>query len=394
MIIKIASDNPNLSYILSKNPASGLFIKPIRAGFALGKYISDTTYVLAYEEAKDSDSFEKEDSYLHYQKYCNPSAALNLLRTLSCVTQDSYKQYETEPFRNSINIPCICLNNLPSTVLQTKGVEVDVQPIDNTNLCTLTIYTDGSLIDTLRYLAIIIFLSTLKQDQYYTWDQVSVYMTLISKLPFVPFSVRHRFRGILKHNFVHDAVKLLNTESTTLSPIGNMEEQRKAFVSNHVKYRTVLDIGCNIGKYIKPSKATKYIGVDILESALHKAQLKAQDYGIEHSFFTHYKEALESLTEDTTVLLIEVIEHIEYNEMLELLQLVKANEYVKQLLLSTPNKDFNQYLGIQEGEVRYFDHLFELTEEEFVSILGKPLQWGDRHQGHCMTLYINQELNP
>ncbi len=42
---------------------------------------------------------------------------------------------------------------------------------------------------------------------------------------------------------------------------------------------------------------------------------------------------------------------------------------VKSLLLTTPNKDFNQFYKIEEDDNRHDDHKFELTDTEFKSFV-------------------------
>ena len=224
---------------------------------------------------------------------------------------------------------------------------------------------------------------------------MNVYANIITKNDSIPFIVRHRFRGILEDNMSKKVVPLLNNDHIKLSNIGRNEQQRFAFVSTHIKYRdSVLDIGCGPGKYIKVSKATKYIGVDIDENVLAKAKSKAEYLGVQGSFYSNWNIALEQLTEPTTVLLIEVLEHVEYDEALNIVLACKKNPYVKQILVSTPNKNFNKYFNLGPNDVRYEDHLYEFTEVDFKFIFSTHvIAWGDSVDNMPMTLYANINLN-
>ena len=356
MIIKLISTNTNFSYVLDKNPNSGLFVKPLRQGLCIGKFIDNRTYINAFEDGVNEDSFGGENgNYLTYKSYCSVEAALSILiTTFDCIKKDKNKEHETHVYLNSIEIFCIDLNNFDASLFSTDYITVTINKIEDSNLVNLTVTNIGSFIDLIRYLCVILFMFSLKGDSYFTWDQVKVYANIINKSDFIPFVVRHRFRGILEDNLAKKAVPLLNNQSIKLSNIGRNEQQRFAFVSQYIKYRnSVLDIGCGPGKYIKVSKATKYIGVDIDTKCIEKAQTKASYLNVEASFYTDWNVALEQLKEPTTVLLIEFIEHIERENAVDLIKLLIANVNVKQILISTPNKDFNKYFNIADDAVRY-----------------------------------------
>lgn len=396
MIIKVNSSNSNLSYILNKNPNSGFLIRDCRKGFIVGKYVNPLTYVAVFEEGVAQNSFEKEGNYLVYRGYCSAESALTVLTTLfDCIKKDSNNKYEEGPSLNTITIECLDVDVKHLSIFNTENFNITSYLIsDNCSLVQLNVTNNGSLIDLLRYTSLILFMQLVKDNvSYLTLDQVNVYANIINKNDNIPFIVRHRFRGILEDNMSKKVVPLLNNNHIKLSNIGRNEQQRFAFVSTHIKYRdSVLDIGCGPGKYIKVSKATKYIGVDIDENVLAKAKSKAEYLKVEGSFYSNWNTALEQLTEPTTVLLIEFIEHIEKDEAMLLLETLMLNKYVKQILISTPNKDFNMYFNLGPNNVRYEDHLYEFTQDEFNRLPGDSINWGDSVNNRPMTLYKNIEL--
>ena len=396
MIIKVNSSNSNISYILNKNPNSGFLIRDCRKGFIVGKYVNPLTYVAVFEEGVAQDSFEKEGNYLVYRGYCSAESALTVLTTLfDCIKKDSNNKYEEGPSLNTITIECLDVDVKHLSIFNTENFNITSYLIsDNCSLVQLNVTNNGSLIDLLRYTSLILFMQLVKDNvSYLTLDQVNVYANIINKNDNIPFIVRHRFRGILEDNMSKKVVPLLNNNHIKLSNIGRNEQQRFAFVSTHIKYRdNVLDIGCGPGKYIKVTKATKYIGVDIDENVLVKAKSKAEYLAVEGSFYSNWNIALEQLTEPTTVLLIEFIEHIEKDEAMLLLETLMLNKYVKQILISTPNKDFNMYFNLGPNNVRYEDHLYEFTQDEFNRLPGDSINWGDSVNNRPMTLYKNIEL--
>ena len=397
MIIKVNSSNSNLSYILNKNPNSGFLIRDCRKGFIVGKYVTPLTYMAVFEEGVGQDSFEKEGNYLVYRGYCSAESALTVLTTLfDCIKKDSNNKYEEGPSLNTITIECLDVDVKHLSIFNTENFNITYHSIaDNCNLVQLNVTNNGSLIDLLRYTSLILFMQLVKDNvSYLTLDQVNVYANIINKNDNIPFIVRHRFRGILEDNMSKKVVPLLNNDHIKLSNIGRNEQQRFAFVSTHIKYRdSVLDIGCGPGKYIKVTKATKYIGVDIDENVLAKAKSKASYLAVESSFYSNWSIALEQLTEPTTVLLIEFIEHIEKVVAMLLLETLVLNKHVKQILISTPNKDFNMYFNLGPNDVRYEDHLYEFTQDEFNRLPGDSINWGDSVNNCPMTLYKDIQFN-
>jgi hypothetical protein len=69
------------------------------------------------------------------------------------------------------------------------------------------------------------------------------------------------------------------------------------------------------------------------------------------------------------VILSEVLEHIEKDEALKLLQALRQVE-VNKLIITVPNKDFNEFYGMAETEFRHDDHKWEPTYDEWVKFLG------------------------
>lgn len=395
MIIEINSSNKDLGYILNKNPASGLTVKGLRKGFIFGKFIGPLTYVCGFEEGVNQDSFEKEGNYLIYKGYCSAEAALAVLTNLfDCLTKEGNRQYEDGSSLNTITIKCIEVNDKNIFTFNNNSIKLASYSVaDDCSLVRLDFTNNGSLIDLIRYTCLFLYMQVVNDNVgFLQIDQAKLYANIIKKDDSIPFIIRHRFRGIFEQNMAKNIVPMLCNDSIKLSNIGRNENQRMAFVSQHIKYKSVLDIGCGLGKYIKVSKATKYIGVDIDERVLERAKAKASYTNVEASFYTDWIEGVKQLTEPTTVLLIEFIEHVEKDLAMLILEQLCLNKYVNQILISTPNKDFNKYFYIDDDKLRFDDHIYELTEEEFKKLPGDDIKWGDSVDNCYMTLYKNIEF--
>ena len=74
------------------------------------------------------------------------------------------------------------------------------------------------------------------------------------------------------------------------------------------------------------------------------------------------------IQEGTDVLLTEVIEHLTYDDAKKLLQFL-SDSMAKNIVVTTPNRDFNKFYDIPDGEMRHEDHQFELTYDMFRELI-------------------------
>lgn len=134
----------------------------------------------------------------------------------------------------------------------------------------------------------------------------------------------------------------------------------------------VLDFGCGEGNLLELLSDEKFdvIGVDSSEKAINRAYMRMKKKGkltedkkmkvMQGSLY--YKDS--RLKDIDTVVLCEVIEHIELERVPQVIDNIMFIN-PKNFILSTPNKDFNKFFKGLNSELRYYDHRFEFTEEEF-----------------------------
>ena len=72
----IESDNQDLSWVLGKNPESGMMARHLRSGIVWGWYHNSQTYVTRFNDYTDDVSFRKNIhdnfNYLGSLQYCSP----------------------------------------------------------------------------------------------------------------------------------------------------------------------------------------------------------------------------------------------------------------------------------------------------------------------------------
>ena len=56
--LQIKSNNPDISYVLLKNPASGMQIKSVRKGTAFGYYDTDTSFNVYFKDSETEVSYK------------------------------------------------------------------------------------------------------------------------------------------------------------------------------------------------------------------------------------------------------------------------------------------------------------------------------------------------
>ena len=76
--LKVHSSSEAFSFVIRKNPASGMIAKPIRKGTAFGWFQNPNTYCVAFFDGMDEISFTKrqnqEFAFLDQTRYNAPKA--------------------------------------------------------------------------------------------------------------------------------------------------------------------------------------------------------------------------------------------------------------------------------------------------------------------------------
>lgn len=74
---------------------------------------------------------------------------------------------------------------------------------------------------------------------------------------------------------------------------------------------------------------------------------------------------VDGAVENVDVIMSEVIEHMTKEESTRVVKEILSKQNVKSLIITTPNKDFNQFFFFEEDEMRHEAHIFEMGKEEF-----------------------------
>jgi 2-polyprenyl-3-methyl-5-hydroxy-6-metoxy-1,4-benzoquinol methylase len=160
---------------------------------------------------------------------------------------------------------------------------------------------------------------------------------------------------------------------------GVLHEQRLQFVQEFVQLRPetnrrIGDLGCGAGALVQrllglPS-TTFVLGLDVSGDALlrvrqHPRSAQAIAAGrLQVQANSFMQVDLRPWCLDTLVLL-ETIEHLPPQRLKVLERQLFEHRHAHQILISTPNADYNPLLGLSPGDLRHPDHQFEWGRSQF-----------------------------
>ena len=143
--------------------------------------------------------------------------------------------------------------------------------------------------------------------------------------------------------------------------------------------QSVADLGCGEGKLLKAlladSRYQRLLGVDVshraLEIAARRLRLETlpdrvrERISLRQSSLVYADPSLASPTPFDAAVLMEVIEHVDPSRLPALASTVFGTARPGQVLVTTPNVEYNAHYGIADGETRHTDHRFEWDRPQF-----------------------------
>lgn len=378
--ITFKSSNKNLSWVLCKNPETGMQIKSTRQGFSFG-WFNNEHYCLAFKDGLDKMSYSENPKaqyeYLDRNRYVHPMCYVNLindnLRSAMKEEQEKDITSSQEIVLHGVEVKSASLLRHFKTHM--KDVEI-TEEVLNDSLMKVTFRSEGTFHEILNHVLLCCLLWSGDMAYFLTkvdGSFVNKYVGIINKLE-LPYFIRYVFaRNFFRGKESFDKFgSSLETDNIKLCH-GDTQMQRLRFVESVLSFdKEILEIGCGEGKYALnfPKKLDNtYHAIDIDEDLLGGVQRRADARGYDvktykslDNFLDYYLIDYKKVLKD--VMLVEVIEHMPLKEAKELILKVLNNINFETFLITTPNQAFNDNYSLGQ-EFRHDDHDWEMNRPEF-----------------------------
>ncbi|MGG5314553.1 class I SAM-dependent methyltransferase [Enterococcus sp. AZ072] len=371
-IMTVTSNHPEFTQLIKKHPEGGLLLRGIRNGTSFGWYETPQTYCLYFQDYGTVLSFrstrEEQQHYLNVKQYSAPQAYLALMTEF---LKSAMKEPEAGKSDNQLTITMVEIKKLELFhSLQRVLSDFDIQEeLLLTGFYRITIAADS--LYKLLHGSYILLLLLAKESSTFLDESDTLIQRCIQSLHAIkaPYYVRNLFvRKFLysKQSFIKYQAELEANSQEQISftyrgtSYSRIEKVKELLDLNHA----ILDVGCGGGAYFHlAKKVNQYIGIDIDPDVLAYAKERSERMELTNiQLFASLEEA--DVPASMDILLMEVIEHMSKDEAKKLLQKLLQLPF-HQLILSTPNKDFNSFYGLSADRKRHEDHQFEFTEVEF-----------------------------
>jgi len=379
-IVQVSSTNPQFSFLIKKNPHSGMMLRSIRRGMAYGWYTDERTYNVYFKDADNEISYKQHENenfeYLNVSRYNTPLFPLNAMNeffTAPLKVQDERDTdgYEHTFFINMIHIELVRYIEFFEKHL--KDFTFDITHHAHRSY-SLTVTTHKSLYQLLHVVSVLcLFLSMFGNEYIDISDNIlDKYIKSMNVID-APFYIRSLFvRNFLstRERFKKYIGELEKTDRYDIQfAFGGTALQRRNYISGALTFeKSILDVGCGEGFYAIPFAGKiegSYYAIDINEELLEKVQRKAKAKEIDNivtfSSINHFLESYNG--EQVDVILTEVIEHMSQDEARQLIYQICTQVDFDNFIITTPNADFNHYYEL--SDFRHDDHKWEMGEQAF-----------------------------
>ncbi len=388
--------------LLFKNPNTdfGLYAKALKNGVCIGNVVDAHNYEITFQDKKYS-YLPEESNQLDFQSYCSPLAVMDICSDFFNHLLKSKEEFEAKEItwlnttQGAIDTQA-CTIEIPTFFVKSGWMRDGVFLLEKYlpqiklkhsvgNNYHLRIEST-SVFEGINLLCVVSVFTHLTNDYgvfiYVAEDFAQKYARIMTNIKGVPYFVFYLFikRGI-KNLKMFEVVKPIFEEYLAK----NGMETELTFLSTHVarieyitermsKQLPILDVGCGeflyYKKFMHKGFFQPYFAIDKEERFKELGETIASRYNENNlQFFTSLDKF--SYEGKVNIVLTEVIEHNTIEDAKALLAHLLTYNF-DELIVTTPNVDFNKYYS-EDLESRHDDHHFELTAEEFKSMMNAAI---------------------
>ena len=400
--IQLESDNPKFSFLIRKNPASGMIVKQLRHGLLFGYYSkgNDRQFNCWFKDSGSQVSYDvdKEFEFNDVTRYSAASFINNCLDEFFHDVNVKELEDDVEGFENSLYINCIRARE--------RGLDIFRRSFDDFTLeyepmalgfFKVRIQTRQTLRKLLCFAGILSLINAIQNRELKIVDDKLLikYAKFIQYLD-APYFVRYQFKANLIHRgkLFDEVREYLDTETIKFA-FGHNFSQRLHFVDKNIVGETIIDMGCGEGQYLRfAKKVGQYFAIDRDEICREQTCRRIEKLELDNVAVLEAFGQLPDISGKKTILLTEVIEHNSKEEAFELLKQCLLPE--SRIIVTTPNRDFNVHYTFDDDDVettagdnvsvvpvaeaepsaeplRHHGHVFEFTDDEFRAFISESV---------------------
>ncbi len=409
-IVQLKSDNKDFSFIISKNPTSGLSAKSLRQGVIFGYYTegADNSYNVFFKDGSDEISFPayegEEYEHLNATRYNSASFVVNAIDEMfrSAFKSNEFSTPEGNRkdeggntstfFINMINIK----NERYIAAFEDyfPDYKVNAELISGKNY-QITITTKKSIYELLNFVSLFgIFNAIVNNEPNFIGEEnIAKYIRCMNVID-APYFLRYLFkirfiRGMNTFNKDIEGFGVIkdelskNRKNKIEMTFGDTWQARQMAIEERLEFNNnILDVGCGEGKYItrfsKYMKGKEYFAVDIDDEVRADAERRVKNKGMKNvHFFKTIDDLLQSdnftgeETSPVDIVCTEVIEHMTPEAASELIEKILKVPNINNLIVTTPDVRFNKNYFMTG--MRHDDHDFEWDNLEFQKFMSDCL---------------------
>ncbi|MGM9923399.1 MAG: class I SAM-dependent methyltransferase [Bacillus sp. (in: firmicutes)] len=380
-IVRLASENPALSFVIKKNPHGGMALRSVRKGVACGWYTDEQTYNIFFKDGENDISFKQNHNeyfeYLNLSRYNTPLFPLNAVNEFFSHLLKKRDERDEPGYRHAFSVNMVYMKG--ERYLEIFSRHFPLFKIEAVPLCKnnyrITIRTEESLQQLMQFSVLFfLFLAMMGKEHLDVPDELAgKYIDIMNELE-SPYFIRYLFvKNVIKEKRQFKKLRGALEQSSRYEmkfQYGNTAQQRKEAIEYLLPFtQEIVDVGCGEGAYAIPFaqklKEHTYHAIDIDEEMLKQVRKKVKRKGI-HNVDTYaslasFKDSYRQ--QKVNVLVTEVVEHMQVTEAEALIQEILQHINFDQMIITTPNREFNSYYEL-EG-FRHDDHKWEMTTDEF-----------------------------
>ena len=381
-ILDINTKNNDISWVIRKNPETqkenkNPFQRDLRKGEIISWYVNDNTFRSFFREKGNESSFYKNlnNQYLNQSAYNCPYAYCSIINENFSSTLKDKSDKDIHCF-NEIILQQILITNKNMIKLFQKhfdNITIEEKAIEH-KVSQVRIYGEVPLQYLIKVVHILCLILSIEDRNLYIEVNESLAKKYAQYLLDIkaPYFIVYLYTSRLINDIhIFKTIKEMFKENSWELFYGNTQKQRYDQIKKYISGGKILnDIGCGELYYSKYFK-DNYTNI-VAWDADNNIQERNKKYLVRKEISNiHLKNEfkVEEMDSDkeTDLLITEMLEHVPKEQAMRFLEKIDKKLFRK-LVITLPNKDFNQYYKLGE-QFRHNDHCWEPTYEESVKMM-------------------------